>query len=226
MTDKKVLFISGQTGCGKSQNAQRLADFFGCKSIVQEVHAAQVRRVFDQSEGDVLVLGLPEMQSMLSMLPTGTEVHFLDYYDACRAAGFSPFHGPDGQLHKAFRVGLAYGDAARELQEKTFGATERVLAQILKERDHQRAKGYTASIDDRHTENELPQAAVSYVLNAALPAAHVQCLFFWPWDVSTFNPEGRRADLIKAAALLVAEIERMDRAIAAKTSGTIDPVAE
>jgi len=33
----------------------------------------------------------------------------------------------------------------------------------------------------------------------------------WPWDKEWWKPKGRRRDLIRAAALIVAEIERMDR---------------
>ncbi len=34
----------------------------------------------------------------------------------------------------------------------------------------------------------------------------------WPWDASWWKPKDRRSDLVRAAALLVAEIERLDRA--------------
>ena len=34
---------------------------------------------------------------------------------------------------------------------------------------------------------------------------------FWPWDGNRWKPSTPRNDLIKAAALLIAEIERLDR---------------
>jgi hypothetical protein len=33
----------------------------------------------------------------------------------------------------------------------------------------------------------------------------------WPWDASWWKPLDRRSNLVKAAALLIAEIERLDR---------------
>jgi hypothetical protein len=34
----------------------------------------------------------------------------------------------------------------------------------------------------------------------------------WPWHDDWWKPKDRRRDLIRAAALIVAEIERLDRA--------------
>lgn len=33
----------------------------------------------------------------------------------------------------------------------------------------------------------------------------------WPWDQSWFKPKDRRRDLVRAGALIVAEIDRLDR---------------
>jgi hypothetical protein len=35
---------------------------------------------------------------------------------------------------------------------------------------------------------------------------------FWPWSLHWWKPKSPRRDLIRAAALIVAEIERLDRA--------------
>jgi hypothetical protein len=43
-------------------------------------------------------------------------------------------------------------------------------------------------------------------------------LEIWPWDRKWWKPKDRRRDLVRAGALILAEIERLDRA-AAKTSG-------
>jgi hypothetical protein len=37
-------------------------------------------------------------------------------------------------------------------------------------------------------------------------------LQIWPWDRKWWKPTDRRRDLVKAAALILAEIERLDRA--------------
>ena len=38
----------------------------------------------------------------------------------------------------------------------------------------------------------------------------------WPWAASWWKPKNRRRDLVRAAALIVAEIERIDRATVAR----------
>jgi hypothetical protein len=40
----------------------------------------------------------------------------------------------------------------------------------------------------------------------------------WPWGGNWWKPKGRRRDLVRAAALIVAEIERIDRNDAAKAA--------
>lgn len=235
MATQKLIFVTGPTGCGKSLNAQRLADFFGCKGIVDGDSQAAIARMLDTVYPHAVLVITASAPHVIKHIFKDAEVH--EYVAACKLAGISPFHGPDGRLVGPFaeKPTPAKAEWIGETPEETaarekkiadelgaYGADLRVLGEILKERGKQAKKGYTASSDDRHTENELPQAAIAYALNAALPAASVQVPYFWPWDVAAFRPEGRRADMIKAAALLVAEIQRMDRAVAAKTSGTID----
>lgn len=49
--------------------------------------------------------------------------------------------------------------------------------------------------------------------DAHLTAAAPDLLgFSWPWNGRWWKPTNRRRDLIKAGALIVAEIERLDRA--------------
>lgn len=40
----------------------------------------------------------------------------------------------------------------------------------------------------------------------------------WPWDERWWKPEGGRRDLVKAGALIIAEIERLDRLELAESS--------
>lgn len=88
------------------------------------------------------------------------------------------------------------------------------VSDIYRERERQKTvEGWTAEHDDTHNKSELAFAAASY----ALPSD--QCHVFdnimerlWPFEVSWFKPKDRRSDLVRAAALIVAEIERLDRA--------------
>lgn len=74
---------------------------------------------------------------------------------------------------------------------------------ILAERRRQiEIEGWTEDHDDRHTYGSLAQAAACYALNHPRE---------WPWPTKLWKPKDRRRDLVRAAALLIAEIERMDR---------------
>lgn len=65
--------------------------------------------------------------------------------------------------------------------------------------------------DDLYQQGELAAAAGSYALFTdaypivGQPPAH------WPWADEWWKPKDYRRDLVRAAALLLAEIERIDR---------------
>ncbi len=109
-------------------------------------------------------------------------------------------------------------------------AAKDVLAERLRQ---QEKEGWTPWHDDLHNDFSLTKAAIVYASCAATdgPDRAVLDQFglvgvthklkkLWPtsWDISWLKPKDRRRDLIKAAALIVAEIERLDRAALA-TSG-------
>ncbi|KUR80939.1 hypothetical protein [Novosphingobium sp. FSW06-99] len=103
-----------------------------------------------------------------------------------------------------------------------------VLAEIADERLRQIAiEGYDPHHDDTHHHGELARHAAVLALYAALPdeqradadslgPVHYSAEEIWPWLPSEFKLAPRRRDLVKAAALLLAEIERLDRAEAAR----------
>lgn len=236
MSNKNLIFITGPVGCGKTLNGEKFQQVYGCELVIDGANKGEIQHALNTRKGPFLVLTAAPEEVLAELFPESRVIH---YMEACKAAGISPFHLPDGRLNPAIlgaapKVERGTGvwvkdEAASAAYEKQvadelgdYGHDLRVLNEIKTEREKQRGKGFDSSHDDRYTDNELPQAAIAYALNAALPQAHVDCPFFWPWAVQCFKPEGRRADMIKAAALLVAEIERMDRAIAAKTTGTID----
>lgn len=88
-------------------------------------------------------------------------------------------------------------------------ATTRVLADVAAERTRQIEDGWTPEHDDTHEGGELAQAAAALALPPK--AFHYSRLSFWPWD-KWMSGGARRDELVKAAALIVAEIERLDRA--------------
>lgn len=74
-------------------------------------------------------------------------------------------------------------------------------------------EGWTPEHDDEHTHGELAQAAACYALNVQRIPIRCGDSTLWPkgWGASWFRPKDRRRDLVRAAALLLAEIERLDR---------------
>ena len=97
-------------------------------------------------------------------------------------------------------------------------ARETVLADIVVERRRQvEVEGWTPEHDDAHSDGALAKAATCY--SSVYPLA--SC--YWPGDLKWWKPKDRRSNLVKAGALIVAEIERLDRAIAAKDTPSAQP---
>ena len=96
-------------------------------------------------------------------------------------------------------------------------ATHHVLADIEAERFRQMSvEGWTPEHDDTHVNGEMSRAAAAYAYEASrtdyqrtVDAGRPPQI--WPWDAAWWKPSDRRRDLIKAASLIIAEIERLDR---------------
>lgn len=81
------------------------------------------------------------------------------------------------------------------------------LCDVIAERQRQiRVKGWTPEHDDTYIGCELAAAAISYI-------EPVEAENYWPadWHDGSFRPSDYRRNLVKATALLVAELERLDR---------------
>lgn len=82
---------------------------------------------------------------------------------------------------------------------------------VLAERRRQQGeKGYSAESDDALTDYQLPRAAACYVLASAGVARHKSTLY-WPFAGQMKPSDSRRRNLVKAGALILAELERLDR---------------
>ena len=104
-----------------------------------------------------------------------------------------------------------------ELRAAEAALCSRALADVVAERARQTtAEGWTAEHDDHHNGHELQAAAEVYLLGAyATPGRRRNLIArFWPWDTAWYKPTTPRRDLVKAAALILAEIDRIDRAAA------------
>lgn len=101
--------------------------------------------------------------------------------------------------------------------------SEKVVAEVLAERKRQiEVEEWDTSHDDEHGAGTLAKAAATYTWSAIselspaftgprMNATDAIRRFGWPWDATWWKPKGPRRDLIRAAALIVAEIERIDR---------------
>lgn len=109
------------------------------------------------------------------------------------------------------------------------------MRDVMDERKRQFEIGWTREHDDEHTDESIAQVASVYALPPDMRRL-VQRKFprdvgrsagekvivhdlvdvpeNWPssWHGAAYKPKARRQDLVRAAALLVAEIERLDRA--------------
>jgi hypothetical protein len=114
------------------------------------------------------------------------------------------------------------------------------LDDIAAERQRQIAsEGWSTAHDDGHANGELAIAAAWYAINSPY-VARKECLgdpshimhglydifkpwseseFKWPWSLEWWRPKNQRRDLVRAGALIVAEIERLDRSAPLKAQG-------
>jgi hypothetical protein len=85
---------------------------------------------------------------------------------------------------------------------------------VLLERERQvTAEGWTPEHDDEHDMGEMAHAAAWYSVDQMMRSAlDERGLSFWPWAQDRWKPTTPRRDLVKAGALILAEIERIDRA--------------
>lgn len=75
-------------------------------------------------------------------------------------------------------------------------------------------EGWTPEHDDQHTKGQLGLAACMYAAVASWPRFEFEqspWWDMWPWDLKWWKPSTPRRNLVKAGALIVAEIERLDR---------------
>lgn len=86
----------------------------------------------------------------------------------------------------------------------------KAAADVLAERCRQiNTEGWTNQHDDSHICGSLAAAGACYAMSGAgLEDIAEQ---YWPWHEDWWKPTTPRRNLVKAAALILAEIERLDR---------------
>jgi len=103
-------------------------------------------------------------------------------------------------------------------------ASEATRDVIAERRRQIEAEGWSAEHDDEHTDGAMALAAGMYAVNSASPTfldfddgfgPDERYPIGWPWHRQWWKPKNPRRDLVRAAALIIAEIERLDRLAAA-----------
>lgn len=103
--------------------------------------------------------------------------------------------------------------AEKRIAELEGGAFNPAILDVVAERQRQKTiEGWTPEHDDEHCNGELAMAAVCYINETGTVNRNGGKPWGWPWDASWWKPNARRRNLVKAGALILAEIERIDRA--------------
>lgn len=91
--------------------------------------------------------------------------------------------------------------------------TLRAIQDIEHERRRQvTEEEWTPEHDDQHDDGSMARAAACYAAHPFMPTRAWGTLpTIWPWMPRWWKPKDRRRDLVRAGALIVAEIERLDR---------------
>ena len=83
----------------------------------------------------------------------------------------------------------------------------RAAIDVVDERVRQlEAEEWDYAHDDQYVNGELVDAAICYVQGHRILKDTT-----WPWGTDDWKPKSYRENLVRAAALLIAEIERIDR---------------
>ena len=86
-------------------------------------------------------------------------------------------------------------------------ALDDVVAERLRQTE---VEGWDKSHDDLHQDHQLSKAAACYACPEITVGKEYE-VKYWPWDRNWWKPRSHRENCVRAAALLLAEIERLDR---------------
>lgn len=147
-------------------------------------------------------------EELCKLLPPGAE-----YMDPPDGGDVTPLEG-------VRRMVADYRQRIADLESRTVTVTATATAaaaDVLAERKRQvTADGWTPGHDDEYEHGELADAAGCYALSSELFDCAGEPPRPWPWPDEWWKPTNRRRDLVKAGALILAEIELLDRAAGIK----------
>ncbi|ASC68626.1 hypothetical protein B9P52_32045 [Achromobacter denitrificans] len=213
--------------------------------VVQELQAVRAALAF-LPPGDAAVAGLDRIIHALDVEPNRASAAQGDQHgEQRREAVMEAIAGALGSAYDCVRAWSAWShgtmgpddfalvaedsdrlaelaDAAIAAMCPASGAGDALTAaarDVLAERERQiSVEGWSTHHDDAYTGDQLALAASCYALPPGefeIPGPPQQ----WPWPSAWWKPGDRRRELVKAGALILAEIERLDRAAIAAQQG-------
>lgn len=121
-------------------------------------------------------------------------------------------------------VGLLTDTATQQAAHAEGDALTQAARDVLAERQRQiSAEGWAPERDDQYMLGELALAGAAYAMQSIDADSEDRgCIMapnWWPWSQRWWKPTSRRRMLEKAGALILAELERIDRAAMAAQNG-------
>jgi hypothetical protein len=120
------------------------------------------------------------------------------------AGAFSDLYGCDEKKRERLTVAFANTIMSGLAEGAGLPCSDAAMDVVVERLRQIAGEGFSAAHDDAHQHGKLAQAATCYAIGGS--DRH------WPFDKSWFKRSTYRRDLVKAAALIIAEIERLDRA--------------
>lgn len=169
------------------------------------------------------IIELAQLRAELSNPAIGSKDHLrklaLSLVDALEKAQ----HEARVDWEAAASLNVENQELKRRIAELESRTVTVAAADVLAERQRQiSAEGWTPSHDDTHKNNEMAFAAACYAFHSAAASWDLEDCGTeydshpapknWPWEPEWWKPKSARADLVRAGALILAELERIDRA--------------
>lgn len=181
------------------------------------------RRARLQSDRDEVRAEL--IAALVARQPVGEPVGYLYRVVVSEAGASRPWVGrgivfePGPPPHEGVRRNIQYMsvyDRPQTAQAVDLGTGIKAIAS---ERERQLCmEGFSRDSDEQYREGELARAATAYVQLAAMDLqvgsrkhiASQEPPFFWPWAPEWWKPVDARHDLVRAGALIAAQIDLID----------------
>jgi hypothetical protein len=167
------------------------------------------KRVEPRSPSDLVPLNLHNQLTAGPSPWTDTRIP-AQVFHVTRAVFGTSSYEDEQRVYRTLQAALhVLAESEAPTQPLTAAATD-----VLGERRRQvEAEGYDTGHDDEHDNGSMAEAAAAYAYQAhnskSCPAGKPP--LGWPWDSEWWKPADPRRMLVKAGALILAEIERLDR---------------